>query len=589
MIVVLCAVDLWWLWRFRAGYPLHIDEATYLRIAFENTDALRSGGLSALASTFAGQSAHAPLTSLATVPAHLALGRTVMSSFVVQSGFFALLVVSTYGVARRLAPPGVAALSAFAVAAMPGVIDYTRSYFFVPASTALFVAATYALLRSEGLERRGWACLWGFLMGATLLARTIMVAFVPGLIAAAAVALLVRPGSRARRLGNLALAVGTAAITAATWYGPNLSSVTAYLTGFGYGPQSAHFGESRSPLRPEYWLTEVTLALKEGLYLPLGILLFGGLAAGAVVVARRLRSAGDRRATAAQMIGSDAFLLALPLVSGYLALTSTANDGNGFSVPLLPALAVLGLAPLTLVRRPRVKAALVATVIAAGLLNVVSKADVLPALSGTHGVTLPFSATIPIVDGRGRMQRYVVESGYPVDPVTSPLSEAQRRWVPFAAALARDLDAYAAERGTTPAVLFGTRHRMFNASSLRLGARMAVGESPRAAVLDPLWMPDTVEAYRRSLRTPPSSPPNVLITGARSPAEYTPVANGARVERAARLEGFRRIRSLRLPDGTPAEIWWADQLPTGRSARRSRHAPAAVAHSPAQTSGESSR
>jgi len=47
-VLVRIALDLWWLWEFRAGYPLNTDEVGYLTIALRDTQALKSAGISGL-------------------------------------------------------------------------------------------------------------------------------------------------------------------------------------------------------------------------------------------------------------------------------------------------------------------------------------------------------------------------------------------------------------------------------------------------------------------------------------------------------------------------------------------------------------
>ena len=47
-VFVRIALDLWWLWEFRAGYPLNTDEVGYLTIALRDTQALKSAGISGL-------------------------------------------------------------------------------------------------------------------------------------------------------------------------------------------------------------------------------------------------------------------------------------------------------------------------------------------------------------------------------------------------------------------------------------------------------------------------------------------------------------------------------------------------------------
>ncbi len=82
-----------------------------------------------------------------------------------------------------------------------------------------------------------------------LLARSMTIAFVPGVLLAATLAL----GARRRtalgtRVLNLCLLIATGTALAATWYAPNLTIVLDYLTGYGYGAQSVSYGTSPTVL-----------------------------------------------------------------------------------------------------------------------------------------------------------------------------------------------------------------------------------------------------------------------------------------------------------------------------------------------------
>src|SRR5215210_4686131 len=92
-VVVLVAADVAWLWRFRYGFPLDVDEAGYLSTALDNTAALESGGIVGLWDAYMRPTIHAPLVPLLTVPFHLLFGYGVFPGFLLQECFFALLAL----------------------------------------------------------------------------------------------------------------------------------------------------------------------------------------------------------------------------------------------------------------------------------------------------------------------------------------------------------------------------------------------------------------------------------------------------------------------------------------------------------------
>ena len=167
------AVDAWWLFTFRNGYPLNVDELGYLIIAFGDTRALQNGGFTALLryAFEANQSQVAPLVPLATVPIHLLFGTDIFPSFFVEAPFLVLLGLATFGLVSKLSSPFLGLLAAIVVTCIPDITDYARSYFFAVPSAALFVAAACALVRCDGFTLPGWSLAWGLLLGLTALSR----------------------------------------------------------------------------------------------------------------------------------------------------------------------------------------------------------------------------------------------------------------------------------------------------------------------------------------------------------------------------------------------------------------------------------
>src|SRR4051794_16589458 len=218
LTAALVVLHLVWLNKFRFGYVTEWDESGYIAIALDNVHSLRDGGLTDLAGTVLGQGLQAPLTPLAAVPFNLLFGDGVDSSLATELPFYAILVLATYGLGRRLMPPWWAALAAACVAGIPLATDYTRLFHFAVPAAAMFTAALWALLRSDRLERRGWAVASGLLLGLTLLSRTMTIAYLPGFVAAAGLPVLLYAERRRERFVNLALLLAAGGAIAAVWY-----------------------------------------------------------------------------------------------------------------------------------------------------------------------------------------------------------------------------------------------------------------------------------------------------------------------------------------------------------------------------------
>ncbi len=287
----LAALHVVWLARFRWGFVIELDEAGYTVIALHDYDAFGQGPGSFARAAIYTYGTQPPLVPLSAVPLLAILGRSVDVAQLVVVPWFLGLVFAGYGLARRLAPARWAALAALVVGTAPVVTDYSRLVHFAVPAAALFTAALWALLRSEGLRRWRWALAGGALLGLTVLARTMTVAYLPAVALALVVPLLVDPAQRRVRLRNLVVVGASAALVAALWWGPNWARVTGYLTGAGYGESARSFGAEHGITELRYWTKEATL-VGDYLGLPLAAVTVLVLLAAGLAVARRGSGSG---------------------------------------------------------------------------------------------------------------------------------------------------------------------------------------------------------------------------------------------------------------------------------------------------------
>lgn len=545
--VALALVNLWWVWRFRDGYPFNIDEAGYTTFGLVDYLGLREGGLHGWWDAIQGQSTFAPLvpalTSL-TVYAHPG----VLNGFAVLTGFLVVLVLAVYGISERLAGPRLGAFAAAVAATLPGVFGFAREYIFALPTAALMACAVFGLLRSDGLRSRRWAIATGAAIGLMLLTRTMAIAYVPGILLAALVALaLRRDGDLPRRLLNLALlAVGAVAV-AATWYARNLQSVIDYLTSFGYGSQSNAYGDQHSLLswgRLRNVAEHMTL---EDLFVPLAALLLLGLVATAVALARRLRRSQDRGPALRRLAAGDACSVAIVFAVGYAALTSSQNQGHGFTLPLailLPPLAVLALRHF-----PRATVPAVAVTAALCLFTVLSTATIWADVSSERLVSIPgFKEDLPLVNG----VPFAVSELRNQDP--GPEATFDRRdagWVEADNELLDRVAELGGPNGELPLVAFASRNRALNTNTVQLASFVSYH---RALPLLQLTAEpdDSVKTYLDRLR---ASGASVLVSMGRNTDDFEPLVSPARVAKAARRLGFHKVDAMALPDGRTLFLW----------------------------------
>lgn len=545
--LALLAFDLWWVTTYRHGYPLNIDEAAYTTIGLNDYLGLRAGGLHGWWEAFQTQAPNAPLVpALASLLYVVKAG--VLEGFGVLGAFMVLLGLAIYGIGERLAGPRLGALAGLLAMSAPGALAFAHVYIFALPTAALLACAVYALLRSEGLRSSRWALACGVALGLMLLARTMAVAFVPGVLAAAALALLARAPDRrgtGRGLANLGLLLLATAAVAAVWYWRNLQPVLDYLTDFGYGGKSAEFGAEHSLLSWARWTTTAESMTRTDLLAPLATMVLAGLVAVAVATVQRLRQADDRRAALGRIARTDAATVGIVAVAGYAALTSSRNTGFGFTLPL-----TVLLLPLATLALRRFRAAAAPTIAVLGLIaavNLAASSDLWSGLSRERRIDVPGLARLPWLNG---VNYALSDVRTQVPGPQTRFDDRDRGWLRADKLLA----ALLLRQEGPPVVAFASRSHVLNTNTVGLAAVLHFQRPiPMAQLVADDG--DSVPAYVRRLSDPLYGQPRVLITMSSETGDYWPQVTQTKAETAARRLHFRLIHTLTLPDGRLLRVW----------------------------------
>jgi hypothetical protein len=493
----------------------------------------------------------APFVPLSAVPFNVAFGSGVDASLLAEPVFFAILVLATYAVARRLTTPWWALLATSVVATAPVLSDYTRIFHFSVPAAAFLVSALWALMKSEGLTRRRWAIACGLLLGLMVLSRSMTIGYLPGFAVAAALPILLA-GQWRPRLVNFVLLCASGAALAALWYLPNAESVGSYLLNFGYGAESEAYGAERSPLSIAYWTREVDALFGE-LYFPLGAALALCTVAALVSALVRRRRGQPSLEQARAWLLTDAALAAAIVLEGYVALTSSKNQGTAFALPWLPVLVVLVCAATARIRW-RAARTLAATVLAAvSLLNLTMKAGFVPGAGDQRTTDLPLLGETTVTDGRGIVEIEVEDAGYPAGSPTEPMPQLQKEWLPFAGELAGWVTDFSEAKGEEPNLSWGFDDLLLNNTRVGLGSELALSRQLPTVFLKPFPDGDSAASYRAQLEDAGS---NLLVVGERGPETTGIHLTRRRVEAAGRRLGFHPVRSFTAPDGRELTAWW---------------------------------
>jgi hypothetical protein len=545
--LLLLALDAWWVATYRHGYPLNIDEAAYVTIGLNDYFALRDGGLQGWWEAIQSQAPNAPLVPALSSLLYVAKAG-VVEGFGVLAGFMILLGFAIYGIGERLCGPRLGALAALVAMTAPGVLAFAHVYVFALPAAALLACAVYALLRSEGLRCSRWALACGVALGLMLLARTMTVAFVPGVVAAAAIGLAARerePRALARGLANLGLMLLATAAVAGLWYWRNLDPVVDYLTGYGYGGKSAEFGAEHGLFSWSRWTAVAEEMTEADLLLPLAAAIFAGLLAALAAAVQRIRRAGDRRAALVELSRGDAFAVGVVAAAGYLALTSSRNAGFGFTLPLSVLLIPLAAIALRRFRSAALPAAAALGLVAA--LNLGASTSLWEGLSQDRRLTLPGLSSLPWLNG---LNYALSDIRAQVPGPEARFAERDRGWL----RADRLLAAWLLREEGPPVVAFASRSRILNTNTVGLAAVLQFQRPiPMAQLVADDG--DSVAAYERRIEDPRYGQPQILITMSSAAGDYEPRVTQARAEAAARRLGFRQVRAMTLPDGRRLRVW----------------------------------
>jgi hypothetical protein len=546
--VLIFALDVWWFETFRGGFPFDIDEAGYTSFGLVDYLGLHNGGFHGWWEAIQNQPTFAPLlpalTSL-TVWIHPGIlnGFAVLAAFAFAAG---LLV---YGIAERLVGPRLGAFAAVVTMLMPGMFRFSREYIFALPTATFLLAALFAILRSDGLRSRRWSTVAGVAIGLMLLSRTMAIGYVPGLLAAGVVPMALRtpPGERLRAALNLVLLALVAAAVAATWYLKNFQSVVDYLTGYGYGSQSAYYGAHHSLISWGRFTGVIEGIISEDLLLPLAVVMLVALFGLVFLTLAALRNKEGRKATFLRIAASDSASVVFVFILGFAALMTTRNAGDGFTVPisvLLPTIAVIGLK-----HRPALIAPAGAVVIVICLFNALSFATVWTWASAKVQVNLPgFRLPQPIIKGAPNP---VFEIRKETPGPEWKFVKKDRGWPRADNRLVGIAEHLAAAEGIPPVIDFATRGAVFNTNTVQLAALTRFQRGlPLAALLAELG--DTKKSYEEQLE---SAGATILVTSTSEYEDFPPTVTQTRAEAAGRALGFQRRRTMDLPNGRKLFIW----------------------------------
>lgn len=541
-----------WIWLYRRNQPLDIDEAGYLCLAMIDYYGLHYGGLWGWITAVGMPSIQAPLMPALTSLLFGMTGPDPSLAFAVPLAGGAGCIGATYALGRACRSCWVGWTAAVLVASCPVMIWFSCDYQFGTWAALTTTLALLAIARSERFRSFGWSAAFGVCLGLMPLARTMTIAFIPGVTLAAVLAAVVEPTHRWRRLLNLLGSLVLATLVAAAWFIPNGRRVAGYLLSFGYGGRAEEYGHRTPLFSLSSWLSWVKFIVNTELLLPHFLLVLLGLLALMTVVIRSAARQG-LGATAREVFRSPVTPVAAFTAEAVLALASTKNLGSAFLTPVVPALMVVVVEAFGSLRdSPRWRRVFSGLTVSVALVAVVPNLDLRSPLAPVWIANVPILGTVNVTDGRGEIQRYEERGGYggqetsePVDAATGRAWLRLDRWT--ATLLGQDL-------GPHPSVAFGFRHILYNVNTVNLARLLQTDSAFDVRQIDPITTGESVRGYLRWLRRDNADVCGLLTSnGVR--ANFTPLVNPTFMKEAARQAGFMPVQQWATPDGQEITFW----------------------------------
>lgn len=180
-----------------------------------------------------------PLLMLLSVPFYHVFGRSTDVAVMTNVLFLIILLLSVYGIGRRLHTKESGLMAAFLVSVFPIIFGLSRSYWQDFPLTAMVSLSIYLLIRTGHFRDRKYSILFGVSAGLGMLTKWTHFIFITGVFLYVFFAPFKSEQGGAQKAGvpalNLLYAVLSAAAFASFWYIPNGLNVATKLLGLSIG------------------------------------------------------------------------------------------------------------------------------------------------------------------------------------------------------------------------------------------------------------------------------------------------------------------------------------------------------------------
>ncbi|MEZ4771391.1 MAG: glycosyltransferase family 39 protein [Caldilineales bacterium] len=342
------------IWLQQDGRSFYGDTGNHARATMAILDALRTPGLDMLARINRATTFWPPLAYFMAQPLYVLFGVSTDVTALTTTIWFALAILFTYFLGRRLYGWRTGLWAAVLFSFYPAVYLQSRTYYVDIALTAMVLIALYCLLRTDAFRKRRASILFGVVLGLAALTKNAFIIMTIGpILGVAAIALWSgghtawqqifawRPGKPlepagaglAQRLVNIVLAAVIAVLLAAPWYISHLVTLALNAVQVTSAPHLA--------TKPVTWYAA---KFDEGLLIWAYVLLLIGLVVGLVRFRRH-------------------WFTVVWLLSSVAILTMITRQNVRYLLPVMPAAALLSVDWIVLLPSRAVRAALLSVTV----------------------------------------------------------------------------------------------------------------------------------------------------------------------------------------------------------------------------------
>ena len=235
ILIVICALAIS-LWHRLDTLPPHHDESRHLLASLHYFNDLGQSPKERVASlAFKRFESYPPLMYIITIPFYAVAGVSKDVAGMVNILFMAIMILSVYGIGRRLYTEEAGIAAAILATCYPIIVGISKRYVLELPETAMVSLCIYTALRTEGFRKNSWSLLLGVICGMGMLTEWHFPIFCAGPL----VYMLIYPHERSllspplssKRLANFLICMSAALVLSLPWYAYNFARVRAFIIG----------------------------------------------------------------------------------------------------------------------------------------------------------------------------------------------------------------------------------------------------------------------------------------------------------------------------------------------------------------------